>query len=509
MQGLRKRILSLVLALSLFSAWSVTALADYDDGYDGDSYYYDDYGYYDDSISVIYNDRYLYFYQGEPKLENGRVMAPFRELLEGIGAKVTYNNTSKMITASLDGTAISFQPGDARLSVTAEGKTTHLTMDTIPYLDKETNTTYVSVRLLSEAFGFSVAWENDLRTVIIANFAPLLQKIEGDFTIIDKLYQTDFDMSKTYRSAVAVNLVLESLMEENPFKIPLSMKATVVQKGMDADGTIVYSLDLTDILTQEDKDGLSEEEQALFELLKNVEIRVKIDSAELAFYIKSNLFAIYDLLGEESENPLLDSDTWIKISAADLTEMYKNMGIAIDFEQLFQATGPTSFSEMLAMQIEAAKENLSFYTYSALANTINLCKTFLGDEVFTKTVNGNKTTYSIVAGDAMLKAFFLGASTEMDDAKYSLVITETNGKLSSYSAALAFREDENSFSIACTGTAPNNAKCQMELVIGGSMRLALDMTATCEETTEIVSSKPADGEKVITLSELLGESGLE
>lgn len=93
---------------------------------------------------------------------NNRTYVPMRGLFENIGAKVTWDNTSKSATAILDNTSVSFTIDSN--TVTKDGKS-YWSDSQIKLIDGKT---YVPIRIILELFGFNVNWNDKDNSVDIS-----------------------------------------------------------------------------------------------------------------------------------------------------------------------------------------------------------------------------------------------------------------------------------------------------------------------------------------------------
>ncbi|HYF76922.1 MAG TPA: stalk domain-containing protein [Symbiobacteriaceae bacterium] len=96
-----------------------------------------------------------------PIIENSRTLFPMRDLLEALGASVSWDQTTRTVTSTLNDTTIMAQIGNTQASV--NGKL--VTLDVPPRIVEDR--TLVPLRFFVENFGMSVSWENETRTVVI------------------------------------------------------------------------------------------------------------------------------------------------------------------------------------------------------------------------------------------------------------------------------------------------------------------------------------------------------
>ena len=99
--------------------------------------------------------------ESAPKLINGSVFVPMRTLFETFGAKVEWDNELQSVTAVTGNTTILLQIGNS----TAYTGDQEVSLPTPPQLIG--GKTYIPLRFVSEAFGYSVEWVKDKQAVVI------------------------------------------------------------------------------------------------------------------------------------------------------------------------------------------------------------------------------------------------------------------------------------------------------------------------------------------------------
>ncbi|WP_017814783.1 copper amine oxidase N-terminal domain-containing protein [Paenibacillus shenyangensis] len=140
-----KKIIAVITVLTLFFSVSSNTSADVFD---------------DSKVKVILNGSELDF---DPNaiIQNGNTMVPFRQLFEAYGAKVTWNQKTKTITAVKEDTTIRLTLD--RFDAYVNNKKIKLTQT--PYMAK--NTSLVNLRFISEAMDAKVNFDKINLTVNI------------------------------------------------------------------------------------------------------------------------------------------------------------------------------------------------------------------------------------------------------------------------------------------------------------------------------------------------------
>lgn len=95
----------------------------------------------------------------------GMTYYPFREILQEINARITWDEKSKRATANLAGNDIEFEVGSNKYKTNGAYK--YLPKGQKVFIDR--GKTYVPVRDLMESLGYKVDWEQSTRTIIIDN----------------------------------------------------------------------------------------------------------------------------------------------------------------------------------------------------------------------------------------------------------------------------------------------------------------------------------------------------
>ena len=130
----------------------------------------------DSDVKVVLNGEQLSFEQN-PVILNDGVLVPMRTIFESMGAEVDWytpkkGNSNRSATATLNSKSIVFEVDSSYMSITAlkNGQATDTKKITLnPPTVLYNGYTMVPVRAVSEAFGASVNWDGDSRTVYINN----------------------------------------------------------------------------------------------------------------------------------------------------------------------------------------------------------------------------------------------------------------------------------------------------------------------------------------------------
>ena len=138
--GKLKRALAMVLAILMLFALTVTASSN--------------------EISVFVNGNKLSF-DVPPQIVNGRTMVPLRAIFESLGATVQWLEATRSVKATLGGKTVNLAIDSSTMYVNESA----ITLDAPAFVTG--GRTLVPARAISEAFGATVGWNGESRTVTI------------------------------------------------------------------------------------------------------------------------------------------------------------------------------------------------------------------------------------------------------------------------------------------------------------------------------------------------------
>ncbi len=98
----------------------------------------------------------------KPIIQSGRTLVPFRKIFEALNADVAWNNDTQQVKAKRNDTEISFIIGQKVLYINGKDS---ISMDVAPQIIS--GRSMVPLRVVSEALGVEVNWDNNQRIVTI------------------------------------------------------------------------------------------------------------------------------------------------------------------------------------------------------------------------------------------------------------------------------------------------------------------------------------------------------
>lgn len=106
---------------------------------------------------------------GSIKEASGRTFVPVRFLLEYFNYSVTWDEQDKIVFGRNSvGDVFVMQEGSPYLTVRQRGgKAQNIVMDAVPFLSPEEGRTYVPVRFLAQAIGYTVGYDDASGTVVL------------------------------------------------------------------------------------------------------------------------------------------------------------------------------------------------------------------------------------------------------------------------------------------------------------------------------------------------------
>jgi hypothetical protein len=344
-------------------------------------------------IQVQYNGKSLALTEAAKNVD-GRIMLPFRQVLESMGATVSYDPATKIITAKTSDRELSFAAGISEIKITKDGAVTSVKSDAAPFVDKSLNRTYVPVRVIAESLGYSVGWDPAAKTVVIIDPATLFANADADFSIISKLMKSDLDLEKPYASTGKFNMNVSTYASPGAILsgMDFSMSGTMtgVQQKSNADMTMTMAFNFDKMLsslTPEEKTQM----QPLLDMFKNASMKMKMNGETGETYMNSSIFTAVD--------PAVDQNTWYKMNVYDT---YQEMGV--DMKSLTgMSTSGLKLSELLTASLSASG-TMDVNTYEDTKTTYQFLKNLIGDDAFAKKTAGSYTTYTLSLSQASIVA---------------------------------------------------------------------------------------------------------
>ncbi len=302
---------------------------------------------------------------------NGRVMLPFRDLFETMGAEVEYENG--MVTAKRDDTVIEFMTDGDVITVTKDGNSEEIVTDI--GFDVENDKVLVPVRFVSQAMGASVGWEDELKTVVVLDAYPYIQQLKTNCPDFYKYIQLSKSLKTNLKSDTDMSIGFSGKFDQDT-EIKADLKLLTQSKTYESNSVGNAELSLvTDGIDDLVGTKIMPVEGLTFDIQKNNE----------AIYIKTNAIKkVSEMLPEIEEiknaAELIDADTWFMLERGFFED---NFGEIVG-NVLFDGVTDADFSDVLQEALVPKTDIDLYYTQyvTTYFKTIeNICKDFVLKEI--------------------------------------------------------------------------------------------------------------------------------
>lgn len=183
-----------------------------------------------DPVYVKINGVLLNFEDAQPQIMNQRAMVPFRRTAEALGATVDWNKTTETATLTKGNRTVVHTMRTNVITVNGVAST----FDTPSAVVQ--NRTMMPVRMLSEALGNVVTWDNSSRTVNIVADQPSIISVVPDKTTVNSGEKVTISVTA---SSVTDKIKIIDVNENNALITEANTYST------NADGTRLYSIPWT------------------------------------------------------------------------------------------------------------------------------------------------------------------------------------------------------------------------------------------------------------------------
>lgn len=106
----------------------------------------------------------------DPFIKDGRTLVPIRVVAENLKAEVTWDNENRTVHISKDGKEIELRIDSHLVEFSQDGEESYSVLDVAPLIKDDR--TFVPIRLVSNALGAGIEWNNDERAVYVDSAVP-------------------------------------------------------------------------------------------------------------------------------------------------------------------------------------------------------------------------------------------------------------------------------------------------------------------------------------------------
>ena len=480
---MKKRILALVLSLSVLCSFSCVASAA-ENG----------------SIQVQLDGQELTFPDAVPQAQDGYTFLPCRAVFEALGAEVSIEGS--VITAQRGDTTLTMTIGETQATVTRDGQSETITMEVAPYVDSTTWRTYVPVRFAADAFGCGVGWDQSANTVVLVDVETLLAETlaQHEFTILEKLAAYD----QQYKTG---NWAMEAQMDMSAQLMgaqALVMDGTLqgITSATAAEAALAYSLDMTGLfntLAAITGQTLEEMEVTESDLKMDLDMEMKMD-------LNSGL--IYMMMGEAlNEQMGLPADTWLSM---DLGQLMAMSGMEWDLNELMNPDMTALLEQMLA---SVPLDGRSADGYDSLYTLVNQVADALCDESFVKTDTGYTNTLDLADPQIQCSLTLTLQTNSKDEVEgYAMDLSLTAPLDEQTQAALAAQGiNAQAVSMAMTTAMDedNAMTAAMQLGLDSLFSLEFNIDGAYAQTDELPDTTLPEDAQVVDYMQLLTAAMLQ
>lgn len=177
----------------------------------------------------------------EPITENDRTLVPVRFIAEAVGAKVGWNESNKEISLEKEDISVALKI-NSHLIEYDDGKKTYGLSDVVPKIVGDR--TYIPARLVSNALGIGIQWNEDTKTVVVDSsresqrekfFDMEIESISSGQTITGRVdLRANLGNTKTTNGVEIKYLLLD----------PNTAKGIVVARGKDLESNYTWLPDM-------------------------------------------------------------------------------------------------------------------------------------------------------------------------------------------------------------------------------------------------------------------------
>ena len=439
---------------------------------------------------VLVNGEYATFTDAVPQIRNNRSCLPFAAVFEQLGFPsdgMSWDQSTKTVTAVKDGLTLSLTIGQPVITLTDGEGRREITADTAPYVDPDTNRTYVPFGLVADALGYRVGWDSSMRAVIIDDVDAILAKNTATYDLMDQYLayaQTFSQGSQEILGKYAMEMDIASSLENKPLEISFDLNGDYTALSAGA-AQMQFKTEMAMAMKAAlDGEEISEATEALGELPESIDMELRGDWSSGVLYIQSA--ALAEMMGQPGM-----AGSWYKL---DLAGMFDSLGMEYSalMELALGVTEETSFQAYLS-QLLALVPLTS--VDATTTDTLTVLNDILADAAFQQ------------SGDSYV-------NTIMDEDGIQCVLTLHAKDGAVNGCALKMTAEDASFGKLQMGYDLTDSKMTMELGMDlsldelGTAAFSITMDGTYTPTDKVPEVEPPAGAAVVDLSGILDAPGV-
>ena len=435
-------------------------------------------------INILLGDHCISFPDAVPEGRDGRTMVPLRACLEAMGAEVAYDRATQSAVVTGEDVSFTHVIGTDTIAL-ANGESVQ--MDVASYA--ENGRTMVPVRFFSQVLGYDVFWDGGYQMVLLLDGEAIAAALDENFTIYNDFLKKSGSAAQllgTYKEELTLSGTValpDAAGGSQSYDYAAAMDALVSPEGVKVEMTG----DFADLL-------------ALYEGMSGEAVPAALRELELEVLYGEKLYVRGPLLDAlAAQNGLSGSGIWY------------GLDLGVNYQTLLQSlyTDVDSLTMGRLLYEMATVEGKEFYNnYSLMMMSAEMMVTMFGDDTFTRSgtayrwhmgleelaeaVNGLLGEEAVTVEQLKAEGFTEFSMDMLLRADGSADVTcKMNVDLGE---AGAFRMD-----LSASGS---NTKSVLdgEVVIEGLCGITLHMEETVTKTNESFETEPAAGETVVDLT---------
>ena len=458
-------------------------------------------------VNIWLGGKYMTFADAVPAVVGGRTQAPYRAVLEALGASVAYDS-GKIQAKFEDGSVMDLAIGSKTMTYTKGDEVTTVEMDVAPYIDAATGRTFVPIRFIGETLGLGVTWSDELKVAYVVDWDAFVEETDKDFSNFNAMLAASMKAQaaagKNYKQADLITLsgVLAGQEALDPLKLTLTGDS--LTDGVNSSGTLTVGIDLGGYKST--VESLGEGFTSVVDTLNGAKVEYIMNDVN-GLYLRSSLIALLS-------GGIVSEKAWLGI---DVNELYQQLGL--DMGELLSRTQSADFTlgSLIRMICENGTlgQTMGYMAPDQAADMLAaIYKPLFGNDSVKITRSGSMATYACKAGMAELTKAVVSVDPSLTE---SDVKEELSGMTFNMDLTMSVR-GENVTSITANMDMALEGVLSMTMKSKGDAKNT-DMTITLKadeigtlemrivsrltETGGKPLDKPASGDEVISYEELV------
>jgi len=466
-------------------------------------------------LNVIIDDTFVDFGSVLPEIIGGTLYVPTAPFVESLGAEVEYDGKNKTISIKFDNMTAYIVIGDNIITIAENGIDRKEFIYDEPFL--KNNISYIPLRAVAEALGYTVFWDNTYKTAVIIDFNGFIDKINEEFTIVNKLLDfliiIDDGRNGVFQQIVEL---LVSYTEINS----LDGNNTLLANGdlnFLSDGKNFYfkgSVDFSSLVklfipyryyyNDDYYETLIDEYTKLSKMMLELIYNNDDDVLYMKFPLLSDIFTD------------LPPNAWIAVS--NMSEIDDNIDVESFIDTLYQGSIPNGISigEIIVLDnsLKQPSSNVYLYYYHLRSSSV-LYRTFISDEKFDKDDDEytlslsledlEEYAYTMATAYQVLSFYLYYLNTEKLDAK--LTVQMSNDEIVAFMGEFFMRNSSYySGDTQITGNfnfSVDEIEMFMEIHQQNDYILGIELNVSSKDLTEEIPQAPPTGAIVISIEDIV------